>query len=273
MSGAEVDVGQRRAVDRVSRSIADPVAGDGLRLERCRVSTRSDRGRLAMLGQFAPRRRVSTNCALESRDVHRLWVALIPGSGRRALPGHGRTRRRVPMGVAGADALLSLIKQKQDLQGYRERHWTGTLADYMEIVMANPRVARNAYQRLYDMILSHGVTRVHAPARALRPLPALRRPHRQRPRRRVRPRRAAHAARAQRQVRRLRLRHGEAHPAAARPGGLVQVHHRAPPQEGRSSCTRTSRRARSTPSAGRPDLGATGHETCSGARCTRTRCT
>ena len=62
------------------------------------------------------------------------------------------------MGVAGAEALLSLIKQKQDLQGYRERHWTGTLADYMEIVMAGPRVARNAYQRLYDMILSHGVT-------------------------------------------------------------------------------------------------------------------
>src|SRR5438477_169880 len=62
------------------------------------------------------------------------------------------------MGVAGADVLLSLIKQKQDLQGYRERHWTGTLADYMEVVMANPRVARNAYQRLYDMILSHGVT-------------------------------------------------------------------------------------------------------------------
>jgi serine protein kinase len=62
------------------------------------------------------------------------------------------------MGVAGADVLLSLIKQKQDLQGYRERHWTGTLADYMEVVMANPRVARNAYQRLYDMILSHGAT-------------------------------------------------------------------------------------------------------------------
>src|SRR6266851_543441 len=62
------------------------------------------------------------------------------------------------MGVAGADVLLGLIKQKQDLQGYRERHWTGTLADYMEVVMANPRVARNAYQRLYDMILSHGVT-------------------------------------------------------------------------------------------------------------------
>jgi serine protein kinase len=62
------------------------------------------------------------------------------------------------MGVTGADALLGIVKQKQDLQGYRERHWTGTLEDYMEIVMANPKVARNAYQRLYDMILGHGVT-------------------------------------------------------------------------------------------------------------------
>src|SRR5712691_1832486 len=62
------------------------------------------------------------------------------------------------MAVAGADALLSIVKQKQDLQDYRERHWTGTLEDYMETVMANSKVARNAYQRLYDMILSHGTT-------------------------------------------------------------------------------------------------------------------
>jgi serine protein kinase len=62
------------------------------------------------------------------------------------------------MAVAGPEALLELIRQKQDLQGYRERHWIGGLPDYMEIVLSNPRVARNAYQRLHDMILSHGVT-------------------------------------------------------------------------------------------------------------------
>src|SRR6187397_1804678 len=62
------------------------------------------------------------------------------------------------MGVAGAEALLSLIKQKQDLQGYRERHWTGSFEDYVALVMDDPRLARNAYQRLYDMVLSHGVT-------------------------------------------------------------------------------------------------------------------
>jgi serine protein kinase len=60
------------------------------------------------------------------------------------------------VGTAGADALLALIRQKQDLASYRERHWAGTLEDYLEIAMQTPRVARNSYQRLYDMILSHG---------------------------------------------------------------------------------------------------------------------
>ena len=61
------------------------------------------------------------------------------------------------MGFAGPEALLEIIRKKQDLQGYRERHWTGGFADYVEIVLQNPKVARNGYQRLYDMILSHGV--------------------------------------------------------------------------------------------------------------------
>ena len=61
------------------------------------------------------------------------------------------------MGFAGPEALLEIIRQKQDLQGYRERHWTGGFSDYVEIVLQNPKVARNGYQRLYDMILSHGV--------------------------------------------------------------------------------------------------------------------
>ena len=177
------------------------------------------------------------------------------------------------MGVTGADALLSLIKQKQDLQGYRERHWTGTLEDYMEIVMANPKVARNAYQRLYDMILSHGVTEYTRQHERYTPLPALRRPHRRRARRRLRPRRAAHAPRPQHQVRGLRLRHREAHPAPARPGGLLEVHHRPPAEEGPRALLRTRRKARSTPSAGRPTSAAAARTACSGARCTRTRCT
>jgi serine protein kinase len=61
------------------------------------------------------------------------------------------------MGASGADALFAVIKQRHDLEGYRDRHWTGTFSDYLEIVVSNPLVARNSYQRLYDMILSYGV--------------------------------------------------------------------------------------------------------------------
>ncbi len=52
--------------------------------------------------------------------------------------------------------VISLIGNLQDVHGFRERHWEGSFAEYLEIVQANPRVARSAYQRLYDMIVSYG---------------------------------------------------------------------------------------------------------------------
>ncbi len=53
-------------------------------------------------------------------------------------------------------AVIPLIGQLQDVQGFREQYWEGTLNDYLEIVKRNPKVARAAYQRIYDMILSYG---------------------------------------------------------------------------------------------------------------------
>src|SRR6185503_14246595 len=100
---------------------------------------------------FAPR-------AGESQSGTALSKPLSRPAKSRTLIRRRRFPEGGPMAVTGADALLGIVKQKQDLQGYRERHWTGTLEDYMEIVMGSPKVARNAYQRLYDMILSHGVT-------------------------------------------------------------------------------------------------------------------
>ncbi|MCK6479360.1 MAG: serine protein kinase [Planctomycetaceae bacterium] len=56
--------------------------------------------------------------------------------------------------------LLSAVRQDRDLECYQELHWTGTFHDYAEIVLRDPRVARNAFQRLHDMILSHGTEEV-----------------------------------------------------------------------------------------------------------------
>src|SRR6185503_8876844 len=53
--------------------------------------------------------------------------------------------------------LVSLIDRKLDVTGFREQHWEGTFWDYLDVVTDNPSVSRNAFQRVYDMILSYGV--------------------------------------------------------------------------------------------------------------------
>jgi len=39
---------------------------------------------------------------------------------------------------------------------YKELRWSGTFWDYLKIVEQDPNVARNAHQRLFDMIMSYG---------------------------------------------------------------------------------------------------------------------
>jgi serine protein kinase len=55
-----------------------------------------------------------------------------------------------------AKDILSLIKNNQDMETFQELNWKGTFEDYMNIVVSDPRVARTAFQRMYDMIISHG---------------------------------------------------------------------------------------------------------------------
>ncbi len=52
--------------------------------------------------------------------------------------------------------LMELITSMHDVKGYQELNWEGTLSDYLHLVENNPKVARTAYQRIYDMILSYG---------------------------------------------------------------------------------------------------------------------
>ena len=53
---------------------------------------------------------------------------------------------------------VSRIASMQDRKSYSDQHWEGTFEDYLEIVRQNPKVTRTAFQRVYDMILSHGTT-------------------------------------------------------------------------------------------------------------------
>ncbi|MBX9769286.1 MAG: serine protein kinase [Bdellovibrionales bacterium] len=43
-------------------------------------------------------------------------------------------------------------------QKYEDLTWTGTFWDYLDIVKKNPKVTRNAFQRMYDMIMRKGST-------------------------------------------------------------------------------------------------------------------
>src|SRR5882762_583993 len=54
------------------------------------------------------------------------------------------------------NSLVALIDRKLDQAHFRDQHWEGTFWDYMDVVTENPLVARNAFQRVFDMILSYG---------------------------------------------------------------------------------------------------------------------
>ena len=52
--------------------------------------------------------------------------------------------------------LMENIRNFPDIQKYKDLNWEGSFEDYLEIVRSNPKVARSAFQRVYDMIVSQG---------------------------------------------------------------------------------------------------------------------
>ena len=60
------------------------------------------------------------------------------------------------MGNDLANRLLGAIDKVLDKKTYQELHWEGTFEDYFKIVADSPRVLRNAFQRVYDLILAYG---------------------------------------------------------------------------------------------------------------------
>ncbi len=54
--------------------------------------------------------------------------------------------------------MQNLIKRLEEhRQSESKLHWEGTFADYLEMVARNPKIARFAHARIYDMIVSAGV--------------------------------------------------------------------------------------------------------------------
>jgi serine protein kinase len=63
--------------------------------------------------------------------------------------------------MSSGKAILATLRQQQNLSDYRKKHWEGSFDEYLDIVREHPEVTRSAYQRLYDMILSHGTEVVY----------------------------------------------------------------------------------------------------------------
>ena len=57
---------------------------------------------------------------------------------------------------SGKSDYISIVKQRVDPAAFQELHWEGSFEEYLEKVRENPLVTRNAFQRLYEMIISYG---------------------------------------------------------------------------------------------------------------------
>jgi serine protein kinase len=60
-------------------------------------------------------------------------------------------------GGSGTD-WIRMLNDANTVKEFRDLHWEGSFNEYLDIVKKNPGVARNAFQRMYDMITSWGQT-------------------------------------------------------------------------------------------------------------------
>ncbi len=58
--------------------------------------------------------------------------------------------------MSNPNPLARILEREPDIKTFRDLNWEGTFEDYLNKIWENPRVLRNAYQRLYEMILSYG---------------------------------------------------------------------------------------------------------------------
>ena len=61
--------------------------------------------------------------------------------------------------MAHADEILSVVDKHLSADRFRQQHWEGTFTEYLDLVIKNPHIARDAFQRLYEMIIHFGQER------------------------------------------------------------------------------------------------------------------
>src|SRR3989442_10066084 len=63
--------------------------------------------------------------------------------------------------MSNGKTILASLRQQLNLTDYRKTHWEGGFEEYLDIVREHPEVTRTAYQRLYEMIMSHGTEELY----------------------------------------------------------------------------------------------------------------
>ncbi len=61
--------------------------------------------------------------------------------------------------MGSAKDILSIVDKHVNPSRFREQHWEGPFSEYLDLVLKNPRVSRNAFQRIYDMVMNFGCKR------------------------------------------------------------------------------------------------------------------
>jgi len=61
--------------------------------------------------------------------------------------------------MVGKNEIWELVEKRVDAQSFRDEHWEGSFDEYVDIAIRQPQVARNGFQRIYDMILHFGTER------------------------------------------------------------------------------------------------------------------
>ncbi len=63
--------------------------------------------------------------------------------------------------MKNAQSILDGIRSQLDLTDFQRLNWDGSFQEYLDMVLKQPAVTRTAYQRLYDMIISHGTEDIY----------------------------------------------------------------------------------------------------------------
>ena len=54
--------------------------------------------------------------------------------------------------------IQNFIEDNYSKEDFSHLHWSGSFQDYVDLVIKNPHISRNSFQRVHDMIMSYGTS-------------------------------------------------------------------------------------------------------------------